>query len=44
MDGETSGRWEISASHKIKIKYKVAVKDVVEPIEDTTFHIMKVSG
>ena len=44
IEGEIIGRCERRASQRIKIKYKVATKDAVEPNEEITFHSIKVSG
>jgi hypothetical protein len=41
---EITLRCEAKASHKMKIKNMRAVNDSKEPIEDTTFHIIKASG
>ena len=41
---EITLRCEAKASHKMKIKNIRAVKDSRDPIEDTTFHIIKASG
>lgn len=41
---EITGRCEAKASHKIKIKYKRATKEIIEPIDETTFHLTYASG
>ena len=37
-------RWTTKASHKIKIKYNRAMNDTIDPIDDTTFHLVNESG
>lgn len=37
---EIKGRWAANASHKIKIKYSRAVKEIREPKDDTMFHFV----
>ena len=41
---EITLRCEENASHKIKMKNIRAVNDKRDPIDDTTFHIIKASG
>lgn len=40
----TRGRCESSASQRIKMKYRRATNDRVEPNDDITFHVVYVSG
>ncbi len=34
------GRCAAKASHRIKMKYRSATKDAIDPIVDTTFHMV----
>ncbi len=39
-----TGRWAAKASHKINIKKKVAMREVIAPIDETVFHLVNASG
>jgi len=40
IEGAITGRWERKASHMIKINNSVAVKEIKDPKEERTFHLM----
>lgn len=35
-----TGRWAEKASHKMKIKNSKAIKEIIDPNDDTTFHLV----
>jgi len=35
-----TGRFEISASQMIIIKISIAIRDTIDPMDDTTFHVV----
>lgn len=37
-DAVTILRWDLSASHKIKIKNSNAINEIIDPADDTIFH------
>lgn len=38
------GRWAASASHRMKIKKNKEKKDIIEPTDETMFHLKNASG
>lgn len=42
--GEMIARWEVNASHKRKIKRRRAINEIMEPIDEITFHDVYESG
>lgn len=43
-DVEITPRWQIKASHSMKMNRRRATKDIVDPNVDTTFHDVNASG
>lgn len=35
-----TGRWALNASHKIKINKSKAINEIIEPKDETTFHLV----
>lgn len=40
----TTPRWEENASHNMKINKVRLTKEIMDPIDETTFHFVIVSG
>jgi len=38
------GRWDANASHRMKIKKNNEKNDIIDPTEDTIFHLKNASG
>jgi len=38
------GRWAAKASHRMKMNSRRATKEIIDPMDDTTFHLVKASG
>lgn len=42
--GQMIARCEVNASHNKNMKKIRAMKEIIDPIEDTTFHVVMESG
>jgi len=41
---EMTGRWATNDSHKMKINSNSATNDIIDPIDEITFHLVNASG
>lgn len=42
--GVITARCEVNASHKMKMKKISATNEIIDPIDEMTFHVVKESG